>query len=719
MSASVDDILKKYGAKIEGQIAVDESARANHDSKEYSSFRDESFPELTKYEKVCKNIGKSLKIKASKKDKEKIARDLEIAHLDLVPEEVLSFAALLLILTFVVSVIISISILMIKGANSINDFPFLLFFMLFFFGMFLFFYAFNAPSRMARSWRLKASSQMVPCILYIVIYMRHTSNLERAVKFAADHLQPPLSFDLKKIFWDVEVGKFSTIKESVDYYLETWRDYSPEFIEAFHLIESSLYEPSEGARIKTLETSLEVILDGIHEKMLKYTHDVKSPLTNLYMLGIILPTMGLSLLPLGAALLQGMIKWYHISILFNMLVPFMVFYLTSDVLAKRPGGYGETDLLEQNPDYSSYSSRKPYYIAGALALPFLIISILPFLINYTSLGNILFGPTRDFAFLGMNFIDFMVVTTGTTQTTVGPFGVGAVILSLFFPISMVIFFVTAFSLKTKKIAKTKYQTKNLEQEFTSSLFQLGNRLGDGIPAEIAFGKVAESSKGTSTEDFFRIVNSNMQRVGMSLEQALFNKNNGAVIIYPSDLIKTSMHILIEAVKKGLKVAAMALMNISQYVKNIRKINERLNDLLADIKSDMKSNMTFLAPVLAGIVIGLSTMITLIFSKLSGVLGDAGSPEGGSFGVDVGNILNMFQIETMIPPYFLQITVAIYLIEIIFILTGTLVVIDRGVDKLEEKMELTKTLKSGILVYLITSFISTLALSLLANFAIKV
>ena len=38
---------------------------------------------------------------------------------------------------------------------------------------------------------------------------------------------------------------------------------------------------------------------------------------------------------------------------------------------------------------------------------------------------------------------------------------------------------------------------------------------------------------------------------------------------------------------------------------------------------------------------------------------------------------------MIPPYFLQIAIGIYLIEVIFILTGTLVTIDSGEDKLEK------------------------------------
>ena len=102
---------------------------------------------------------------------------------------------------------------------------------------------------------------------------------------------------------------------------------------------------------------------------------------------------------------------------------------------------------------------------------------------------------------------------------------------------------------------------------------------------------------------------------MSLEEAIFNKKRGAIVYYPSSLIATSMKILVESVKKGLQIAARSLISISEYVKNIHKIDERLKDLLAEVTSDMKSNMTFLAPLLSGIVVGLAGMITLILSKL--------------------------------------------------------------------------------------------------------
>jgi len=459
--------------------------------------------------------------------------------------------------------------------------------------------------------------------------------------------------------------------------------------------------------------------------MLKYTHSVRSPLTNLYMLGIILPTLGLALLPLASTLLLGLLQWYHILILFNLLIPFLVFYMTNDVMMKRPGGYGETDTLEKNPLYPKYKSKKPYLIAFLICFPLLILGFLPFLFQYTPLPS-WFGLQTDYTFtqIGIPFLgdmkifDFIETEGGGF---VGPFGPLSLLLSLFVPLSIALFFSLVYSMKTKELIKARNSSRDLEQEFTSSLFQLGNRIGDGIPAEIAFSKVAESTRGTVTEDFFRIVNSNLHQAGMSLDQAIFNDKRGAIIYYPSELIKMSMKILVESVKKGLQVAARSLMSISEYVKNIHKINQRLRDLLAEIISDMKSNMTFLAPLLAGVVVGLAGMITLILNKLKTLLTSTpteGLETGGAIGAgNLGTITTIFDITKMIPPYFLQMAIGIYLIEIVFILTNTLITLDAGEDRLRRINETGKNLKFSMILYLVTALLAMTALSVLASVAL--
>lgn len=727
---STDEILNKYGAKIEKQMKGFNSRKnggksgvsggSEDFSQSYERFREDMIPEFTRYERWAKSLGNVFKMKIKKSDEEKIQKNIDVAHLNVNPSEVMVLSTMVLLLSMFGSILFFVGIWFLTGSFSL-----MFLFLGLILSVFLFFFSVKAPERLAMKWRLKASSQMVPAILYIVIYMKHTSNFEKAVEFASQHLEPPLSLDFRKIFWDVEVGRFSTIKDSVDNYLEGWRDYSLDFIESFHLIESSLYEPSEERRVAVLEKALQVILDGVYDKMLKYTHEVKSPLTNVYMLGIVLPTLGLAVLPLASTMLQGAIKWYHVLLLFNIIIPLFVIYLTWNVLMKRPGGYGETRLLEKNPLYGKYKSKKPYLISGLLMFPFLLIGLIPAFWRYTNLPLWL-GLQRDYSWnaIGLGFMGqggiFGIISDGAGGL-VGPFGVVSLILGLFVPLSIAGFFILGNKWRTKELIKEREKYKEVESEFTSSLFQLGNRIGDGVPAEIAFAKVMNSTKGTATEGFFRVVNENIQQLGMSLDRALFDPKRGAVVFYPSQLIATSMKILVESVKKGLQVAARSLMSISEYVKNIKKIQDRLNDLLADIISDMKSNMTFLAPLLSGIIVGLAGMITTILGSLSAMF-DAGvagqGVEGLSGAGGLQSILSIFDITQMLPTYWLQVVVGIYLIQIVFILTGTLVTIKSGRDRLQQTSENGKNLRTTILLYAVVAFGSIVGLSLIGAVALS-
>lgn len=699
---TVDEILRKHTARIETQMNAPRVERTNY-SKEYTTFKEEMAPDLNKFEKWCRSLGSFIRLKVSEKDEERVKKHLEIAHLDVLPWQALTLSVMSFVTVFLIGLIISVAVALIKG--SISAFPVLFFFLIVMVSIFLFYFVNKYPERLAKKWRLKASSQMVPAILYIVVYMRHTPNLEKAIAFASQHLQPPLALDFKKVFYDVEVGKFSTIKESLDKYLETWKDYSIEFIEAFHLIEGSLFEPDNNRRIIVLEKSLQVVLDGVYDKMLRFTHSVRSPLTNVYMLGVVLPTLALALLPLASAMVGGFLKVIHVFVLFNLLVPFIVFYLTDKVLMLRPGGYGETTLLERNPLYSKYKSKAPYTRAFFICLPLFIIGLLP-LIFQTGLPGMI-GLQQDYSFaeLGLSFLGEGMLFDFKSNGA-GPFGIGALLLSLFIPLGLALFFSMAYKARTEELIKERKKTRQLEAEFNNSLFQLGNRIGNGVPPELAFGKVAESSRGLMTADFFRRVNYNLRQMGMSLEKAIFDPRRGALNYYPSDLIATSMRVLIESSKKGLKIAAMSLMNISQYIKNIQKITMRLKDMLAEIASDMKSNMTFLAPLLSGIVVGLATMIAAILNKLNLA---AMSGDAGGLPVNIDTIQGLFQIETMIPPYYLQIIIGIYIIQIIFILTSSLVTINSGEDKLEKTNKIGKNLRKGMMLYFITALITALVL----------
>jgi hypothetical protein len=713
--SKIEEIFRKHGARIEQKMG---SFNSNPEissgfSKEYSKFKQEMAPEFTRYERWCNGLGSIFHSNLSEKDRQKIKRQLEIAHLDVEPWQVFGLGLTVFLITFFFGLFFCMSIALIKG--DLMSFPFSLFFLILIVSLFLFYFISNYPFRLANKWRLKASSQMVPAVLYVVVYMRHTPNLEKAIAFASQNMQDPLALDFKKVFYDVQIGKFSSMKESLDNYLGTWIDYAPFFIESFHLIESSLFEPDNSRRIATLEKALQVVLEGVHDKMLKFVQEVKSPLQNTYMFTVVLPVLGIALLPMASAMLGGMIKWSHVFVLYILIFPFLAFYLTDKIMVLRPGGHGESDLLEKNPFYSRYNSKECYAKAFLVCFPLIILGLLPFIFQYAPLTDSL-GLKNDYSFseIGMSFLgDGKIFEFKQTAGGVnGPFGIGALFLSLFIPLGVALFFSIAYKSRTMGLIEEREKTKELEAEFNNSLFQIGNRIGNGTPPELVFGKIAESSKGLVTENFFKLVNYNIMQMGMSVEKAIFDSKSGAMLHYPSGLISTSMKILVESSKKGLGIAAVSLTSISEYVKNIQKITSRLKDILAEVISEMKSNMTFLAPLLSGVVVGLAAMISTILAKLGETTAGAEANVAGMG--SLGGIDTFFKVADMIPPYFLQIAIGIYLIEIIFILTSALVTVDSGENRLEKTSKIGKNLLGGMMFYFFASLFAIIALFLLST-----
>src|SRR5271157_2292611 len=89
----INDILKKYGNKIESQINTTVSSNSGGYGRAYSTFKEEMAPAWSRYEKWCHSLGNIIKLKISKKDKIKVQKNLEIAHLDIEPWQSVTLSA--------------------------------------------------------------------------------------------------------------------------------------------------------------------------------------------------------------------------------------------------------------------------------------------------------------------------------------------------------------------------------------------------------------------------------------------------------------------------------------------------------------------------------------------------------------------------------------------------------------------------------------------------
>ncbi len=714
------ELLVKYKERIKkefGKDAVRPISRVS--SREYSEFKEELYPtHYSWYEKACNFSENLLKLQADPKKAALMQKDLDACHLNVTPSGVTAFSILLPLAIMVFGSLIAFAVFK------------MMFFVVFFMivGMLLVFALQKFPSFMANSWRMKASNQMVQSIFYMVTYMRHTSNLERAIEFAADHLDPPLSLDFRKILWDVETQQYSTVRDSANTYLEQWKDYDKEFVESFHLVESSLFESAEERRLALLDKSLDVILDGTYENMMHYAHNLNSPMTMLHMLGVILPILGLVILPLVVSFMSGegnpLVTIVYISVLYNVSLPIGVYYLGRVILSKRPTGYGANDIGEKagvrkyrNVNLSLGKSMtisvNPVYFCLMVFMVMMLIGLSPLIIH--SMDNNFEIQNEDGSMKMMEYVCPAEMLNCEPEEKVGPYGIGASMLSLVLVAGLGLSIGLYFMLRSKNVIKIREKTRELEDEFSSALFQLGNRLGDGLPAEIAFAKVAKNMENTTSGEFFNLVEKNITQLGMGLEEALFDPKVGAIVNFPSNVIESSMKVLVESIKKGPRIAAQALLSMSRYIKEIHRVEERLKDLMADVISSMKSQIKFLTPAIAGIVIGITSMVSAILTRLASQLTTfAGASESAGSASGMQEMLSIFGIG--IPTYFFQIVVGIYIVQIGYILTVLSNGIENGADKLGERFLLGQNLINSTLLY---CFIAGVVMILFNIFALGI
>lgn len=742
---NVEKFKKRYAKRLSNELGDSSNNNLTGiSSTDYDNFRVQYLPQhLSWYERACNFSEKILKVAPDPKNIAKIQESIDVCHLKVTPTGTTSLAMVVPAVIILASLLLGWMLPYALTGGEFSSFFFVIFGLIAAVSVMIPFQ--KMVHTFAANWRIKASNQMVLCTFYIVTYMRHTSNLELAIDFAAEHLSPPLSIDLKKIIWNIETEKYDSVKESLDAYLASWRNYNMEFIESMHLIESSLYESAESRRVNALDKSLQVMLDETYEKMLHYAHNLQGPLTTLHMMGVILPILGLVILPMVVSFMSE-VKWYHLFMLYNVALPLGVFYLGKNILSSRPTGYGSTDIADDNPEFRKYRyiiiklgkqelRLNPMYFSILIFTVLFIIGTSPIILWNIAGGTNGSGDCVDYT-LGsegvkarcdiedVNSIKFSlleyrdVIDSETKEKTgkkMGPFGLGASILSLAIPLSFGLGFGLWYRLRSKNVIKIRKKAKQLEKEFASALFQLGNRLGDGYPAEIAFQKVASVMEGTISGKFFELVNINIQKSGMGVEKAIFDPHNGALISYPSNLIESSMKVLIQSSKKGPLIASQALINVSEYIKQMHRVDERLRDLMADIISSMQSQIKFLTPAIAGIVIGITAMITQIIGTLTLRLGSLTAETGGAGGAGMGAGSSF--IDSMsggIPTFFFQIVVGLYVVQIIYILTILVNGIQNGADKLNERYMLGNNLIKSTITYVVIAFVVIMLFSIIAG-----
>ncbi len=196
----------------------------------------------------------------------------------------------------------------------------------------------------------------------------------------------------------------------------------------------------------------------------------------------------------------------------------------------------------------------------------------------------------------------------------------------------------------------------------------------------------------------------MKKFGYTFEQALFDKEVGAIWYFPSSLIQSIMQTVIQSSKKSVKTAASSMVVISRYLKGVHEVKEEIDEILGETTSSMKFLAMFLSPLVAGVTVTLAVIILQILENLGAamqsILGAAGS---GGMGAAQSLMLIPWAMggELPITPYAFQLIVGIYMIETAVLLSMFLNGIKYGEDPVGVRNNIWNILLVGIVLYIIS------------------
>jgi hypothetical protein len=393
----------------------------------------------------------------------------------------------------------------------------------------------------------------------------------------------------------------------------------------------------------------------------------------------------------------------HLFLLFNVMLPSFLYWFMQKVLSSRPPTVSSQPTSKNElPERGKYSFE---LFGKQLKIPTWPIGLLIFLTvgMFGFIGYLIFPHVYPIT-TELEYIPGLFSTAaGEPSSLMMLMRSGSITLGLGLGIGV------SKILGNKARKQAEEHLEKIEGQFPTALFQLGNKISGGTPAELALEQAAESTSDLEISGLFQYASRNVRDMGMTFEESLFNDKYGALKKYPSKMINTVMRAILESSEKGTKMASMAMMTISRYLDNIHKTQEDLNDLMEETTTTIQMLAYLLAPIVSGVPVGMSQTIISAMYKLSQSFTQAQQslPDsaGGSTGTSFGGLIS--NLDTAISPEILQFVVGIYLIQLLFILSTFYMKIEHGENMTYRNMFIGKVLIVGMIFYSVTLVIISL------------
>jgi Flp pilus assembly protein TadB len=437
------------------------------------------------------------------------------------------------------------------------------------------------PQSAARRLALNSLGKSPEAVCYMAMSLNLVPSLERAVQFAAEHSEEPISGALREVIWKVETRQSQSVDDSFADFAAQWSGSVEELKMSLYSLRGAVSEKSKEGRARVLEKATESALSGTRRRIEEFAAGLGGPATILFALGILLPLVVGSMLPMMAlgtmdvgSLGQGTSLGADprpvivaTVILMDVAFPGLAFVYASHVLGKRPG-------TSSNPRVRLDVGGRG--TAVAIAAAFTVLAI--------------------------------VFALGGTES--------GLLLSALFALGAVVVPVGVLNIVAASRARSeRRRVLAIESEFPDALFQLGRKVSEGTPLEAAIPAVGERLKGSEIGRLFVNIGWTMSASGLSPERAIFDEDVGALRGIESRTISAALRSALASAEMDPQAAGKMMMDLSGYLRGLQNAERGVRLQLSGVSENMRNTAMLFAPLIMGVTVGLFALLSRTFADV--------------------------------------------------------------------------------------------------------
>lgn len=651
---------KKRALKLDGNERKFREAELDFYNAE-NNFRREKhrYDEGDKGYKIAENKFNKAKKKYENAELEfkqpKFNNAVNFVGMELEYDEVILFAKVVLMISFISMIILDVILLMFIDFSILNIILFMTAPTIAVpFGLYIFIALY--PEHLAERVRVRSIGRAPEAINYMIMSMRLSPSLNKAIEFAAENTDEPMASGLKKVLWKVYMQEHSNIEDAFLDFAYSWGEWNEDLRRSLYAIRNATLEgesregSTEGLK-RSLDKANDIILSGTKARIENFATSLSGPTTILFALGILLPMVIGAMLPLlalgsldfnfagesfteldgGAIVTNQSDNSLLIIFLMDILFPVVTLGYAYKILGSRPGT-ASPPQIEDN-QMSKQKKIKIVIVSIAIGVTLSLISL-----------------TQIFGGFG-EIIGTLPIVWGIS------FGLAWYCLAT-----------------TRDLKKKRDKIKQMEDEFPDALFQLGSRIVQGNSLEVAFRKTSETMKGTLLADKFQKVSYSLQVTRVPLKKILLDEDMGVFskAEVPSRNIRATMKTIVEIVQKDPLTAGTTIVGISNYMKDMKKYDRDIKISLGNTVSMMRSTALVFAPLVMGITAALYVLLS--------------------------DALSVISSSPMVPASTFFLVLGIYLVLTVIIIMYFCTGIEHGDDKIERMVNIGQALPISAVVF---------------------